>query len=176
MNLKDTVEELARTAAGMQLTDLRRVVTDLRPDTGEVEPYVQFSADRYARNLVHRTDDFETLVLCWKPGQRSPLHDHANSLCSVYVYEGSMSTDNFQRTTSGHIRPDFSEDGKPGTVLSIQGKEIHQVSNLDETENLVSIHFYLAPLENYYIYSLTSRDFESYSPGYTRRFSFGSGI
>ena len=176
MNLEDTVEELTHTASQMQLPDLRRLIMDLRPDSGEVEPFIQFSADRYSRNLVHRTDDFEALVLCWKPGQRSPLHDHATSLCSVYVYEGSLSADNFLRTTSGHVRPDFSEDGKPGTVLSIQKEEIHQVSNFEETENLVSLHFYLAPLENYYIYSLTSTEFESYSPGYTRKFSFGSGI
>jgi|ETNmetMinimDraft_23_1059889.scaffolds.fasta_scaffold364846_1 hypothetical protein len=56
------------------------------------------------------------------------------------------------------------------------GEEIHQVSNLDETENLVSLHFYLAPLESYSTYSLTSQEFENYTLGYSRKFSFGGGI
>ncbi len=176
MNLKETVEELRVRAAAMELLDLRRLIGDLRPGPDEVEPFVHFSDDKYSRNLVSRTDDFEVLILCWKPGQRSPLHDHADSLCSVYIYDGIMSADNYLRTPAGHLRPDYSEEGNPGVVMSIQKEEIHQVSNLDEDRNLVSVHFYLAPLENYYIYSLTSSEFENYSPGYTRVYSFGGGI
>ena len=176
MNLKETIQELGVRAAEMELPDLRRLIENLRPQPEEVEPFVQFADNKYARNLVNRSDQFEVLVLCWKAGQRSPVHDHANSLCSVYVYEGIMSADNYVRTPAGHVRPDYSEEGTPGTVISIQKEEIHQMSNLDADRNLVSVHFYLAPLKNYHIYSLTSSEFESYSPDYTRVYSFGGGI
>ena len=176
MTLEDTIAELGQTAGTMKLPDLRRLVLDLRPGEGEVEPFVRFTDDRYARNLVHRSEKFETLVLCWKPGQRSPIHDHADSLCAVYVHDGVMSNDSYLRTPAGHVRPDVAEDGGRGTVFSIQKDEMHQVSNLDSSKHLVSIHFYLTPLENFKVYSLMSSKWETYDVPYNRVFSFGGGI
>ena len=40
---------------------------------------IAFASDAYARNLVCRTPFFELLVLCWRPGQESTIHDHARS-------------------------------------------------------------------------------------------------
>ena len=83
MNLSAALEELTHKAKEMRLPDLRRFISDLKPEKREIEPYIQFTDDRYARNLVYKTPDFECLVLCWLPGQRSPIHDHGNSICTV---------------------------------------------------------------------------------------------
>src|ERR1043166_9339606 len=82
-----------------------------------------------------------------------------------------LSADNYRKTAGGHIRADYSEDFKPGSVLSIQTTEIHQVSNLQSSADLVSVHFYLCPLENNYVYSVMQPTFEAYRPGYTRVFT-----
>src|SRR5688572_15237438 len=144
MNLVSALDELKRSARGMKLPDLRRFILDLKPERSEIEPYIQFSDTRYARNLVHKSNDFECLVLCWKPGQRSPIHDHGSSICTVYTWDGVLSADNYLKTAAGHVRADYSEDFKPGSVLSIQTSEIHQVSNLQGSNDMVSVHFYLA--------------------------------
>src|SRR4029077_6063209 len=146
MNLSHTIEELKCTAKDLLLPDLRRVISNLKPDRGEVEPYLQFSDERYSRNLVYKCEDFECLVLCWRPGQRSPIHDHANSICAVYTVDGLLSSDNYRKMGNGHIRADYSEDFKPGSVLSIQTTEIHQVSNLQDSTDLISLHLYRRPL------------------------------
>ena len=130
MNLVAAIEELKHTAKGMRLPDLRRFILNLKPEPAEIQPYVQFAENHYARNLVYKTPDFECLVLCWRPGQRSPIHDHASSLCAVYTVDGVLSADNYRKMGNGHIRADYSEDFRPGSVLSIQTTEIHQVSNL----------------------------------------------
>ena len=176
MNLAATIEELKHTAREMKLPDLRRLIQNLTPAPGEITPYRQFAENHYARNLVYKSRDFEVLVLCWRAGQRSPIHDHGSSICTVYTVEGMLSSDNYRRSSSGHIRADYSEDFKPGSVLSIQTTEIHQVSNLHESEELVSLHFYLAPLENNYVYSVMQPTFEVYRPGYTRVFMHADGI
>src|SRR5215510_10942303 len=168
MNLADTIEELKQAAKGLRLPDLRRVISNLKPDRGEIEPYIQFSDERYSRNLVYKTDDFECLVLCWKPGQRSPIHDHANSICGVYTIDGLLSADNYKKTANGYIRSDYSEDFKPGELLTIQTTEIHQVSNLQDSSELISLHFYLGPLENSYLYSVTDATYQLYPRTYTR--------
>jgi len=176
MNLAGTIEELKESAKMLKLPDLRRLISDLKPEPGEIGPYIQFSDNHYARNLVYKTPDFETLVLCWRSGQRSPIHDHGNSICTVYVVDGILSADNYRKTAGGHIRADYSEDLKPGSVLSIQTSEIHQVSNLQGSVDLISLHFYLAPLENNYVYSVMQPTFEAYRPGYTRVFKHADGI
>jgi hypothetical protein len=62
---------------------------------------------------------------------------------------------------------------RPGDVLTIQTTEIHQVSNLDDTKDLISLHFYLGPLENSYLYSVQQPIHELYQRSYTRVFTIG---
>ena len=50
-----------------------------------IQSRVCFVAEGYARNLVCRTPSFELLVLCWRPGQESTIHDHADSLNAITV-------------------------------------------------------------------------------------------
>jgi cysteine dioxygenase len=176
MNLIATIEELKHTAKELRLPDLRRLISKLKPEEGEIDRFLHFTDNRYARNLVYKTPDFECLVLCWKPGQRSPIHDHAASICTVYTVAGVLSADNYRKMANGHVRVDYSEDFKPGAVLSIQTSEIHQVSNLQDSSNLVSIHFYLAPLENSFLYSVMDATQEDYRRKYTRVFTLADGI
>ena len=176
MNLVAAIEELKHKAREMKLPDLRRFISNLKPDSAEIERYIHFTDNRYARNLVYKTTEFECLVLCWRPGQRSPIHDHGTSICTVYTLEGTLSADNYIKTANGHIRADYSEDFKPGSVLSIQTTEIHQVSNLQDSANLVSLHFYLGPLENSFLYSVQQPVYEPYQRSYTRVFTLADGI
>lgn len=176
MNIADTIEELKHTAKDLRLPDLRRVILNLKLDFAEISPYIQFTENHYARNLVYKTPDFEVLLLCWRAGQRSPIHDHGSSICTVYTVNGVLSADNYRKTAGGHVRADYSEDFKPGSVLSIQTTEIHQVSNLQDSSDLISLHFYLSPLENNFVYSVLQPSFEAYRPGYTRVFMHADGI
>jgi cysteine dioxygenase len=176
MDLATAIEELKHKAKEMTLPDLRRFISDLKPERAEIERYIQFAENRYARNLIYKMEDFECLVLCWRPGQRSPIHDHGNSICTVYTVSGTLSADNYRKTATGHIRADYSEDFKPGSVLSIQTTEIHQVSNLQDSENLISLHFYLGPLESSFLYSVQQPIYELYQRTYTRVFKLADGI
>jgi cysteine dioxygenase len=176
MNLVAAIDELKNRAGEMNLPDLRRFISKLQPDRQEIEPYLHFTSEKYARNLVYKCSGFECLVLCWKPGQRSPIHDHANSICAVYTLDGTLSADNYRKMSNGHIRADFSEDFNPGSVLTIQTTEIHQVSNLHDTADLVSLHFYLGPLENSFLYSVQQPIHEIYQRTYTRVFTLADGI
>jgi cysteine dioxygenase len=176
MNLISAIDELRHKAPEMTLPGLRRFISQLKPERPELERYIHFTSERYARNLVYKCDSFECLVLCWKPGQRSPIHDHANSICAVYTIDGVLSADNYRKMANSHIRADYSEDFKPGSVLSIQTTEIHQVSNLQDGADLISLHFYLGPLENSFLYSVQQPVHELYQRTYTRVFTLADGI
>ncbi|MHC5544394.1 cupin domain-containing protein, partial [Singulisphaera rosea] len=44
-----------------------------------------FDERAYHRAAIYRAEHFEALVLCWRGGQCSPIHDHTGSSCAVRV-------------------------------------------------------------------------------------------
>ena len=55
-----------------------------------MQPYLGFKAGNYSRHRVMKNEFVEMLVLCWKPGQRTPIHDHNGSHGAVFVHEGIL--------------------------------------------------------------------------------------
>ena len=49
-----------------------------------------YSDERYTRNLIHADETFELMVVCWGPGQESPIHNHAGSNCWMGVLDGTV--------------------------------------------------------------------------------------
>jgi hypothetical protein len=94
----------------------------------------------------------------------------------VYTLSGLLSADNYRKLANGHIRADYSEDFNPGSVLTIQTTEIHQVSNLQDNANLISLHFYVGPLENSFLYTVQQPVHQLYQRTYTRIFTLADGI
>lgn len=43
--------------------------------------FVQWSPLHYTRNLIYDNDAFEIIAICWKAGQSSRIHDHAEAHC-----------------------------------------------------------------------------------------------
>jgi len=54
------------------------------------EKYCFFSDLHYTRNLVCTSEKFELIVVCWKSGQASRIHNHAGSNCWMGVLQGPM--------------------------------------------------------------------------------------
>ena len=139
---------------------LRELVTLLQDlEVGdELERFVRFSDRAYARNLVRAGAWFHLLVLCWKNGQRSPIHDHAGSSCGVRVLRGTALETSFEVAPNGDIYATGSHELSPGSICATQDSDLHQVSNLQAGKaDLVTLHVYSPPLLQMGTYSLTDR-------------------
>lgn len=129
---------------------------ELQVNCDELAEHVRFSSRGYTRNLVASGEWYNLLVLCWKNGQRSPIHDHRGSNCGVRVLRGTMSETLFEFAPNGHIRPTCSRDWPPNSVVGGQDLHVHQVSNLQASNaDLVTLHVYSPPLLQMGTYSLT---------------------
>jgi|SRR5438067_13687571 len=138
------------------LDELAARLNDLDIDCEDVGPYVQFSSRGYTRNLVRAGDWYQVLVLCWKNGQRSPIHDHAGSSCGVRVLRGTGTETTFAFAPNGMVKAVASRDLPPGSVMATQDLDLHQVSNLQAGDaDLVTLHVYSPPLWLMGTYSLT---------------------
>ncbi len=57
---------------------------------------MKFRDDKYARHSIFRTELFDLILLCWKPGQVSPIHNHQGNSGWVRVLRGRMEETHYQ--------------------------------------------------------------------------------
>jgi cysteine dioxygenase len=151
--LLDFLGGLGRPAA---LPDLCSALTKVDVTLDDVRPHVKFGDRTYRRNLVDAGPWHHLLVLCWRNGQRSPIHDHQGSCCAVRVLAGTMTETVFSRAANGLVRADFSHELGPGAIVGSANDDLHQISNLQaDGAELVTLHIYSPPLLIMGTYSLT---------------------
>src|SRR5262249_14343263 len=129
-NLDDLFRYLDDLHARAPLKELIAHMEELEIDCDDVASFIRFSSRGYTRNLVRGGRWYNLLVLCWKNGQRSPIHDHIGTSCGVRVLRGTATETLFEFAPNGHIKALFSRDLPPGSVCGSQDDDIHQVSNL----------------------------------------------
>jgi cysteine dioxygenase len=124
----------------------------------DVADFVRFSDRQYMRNLVRSGPWYYALVLCWKNGQRSPIHNHTGSTCGVRVLRGTLTETLFEFAPNGAVKATFSRDCTPGSILGSVDGDMHQVSNLQAGDaDLVTLHVYSPPLLFMETFSLIDR-------------------
>lgn len=158
LSLAQVRDELLALPQPFQRGAVQDVVERLEPAPGELALYLNFSSSGYTRTQFYGGPLYEILVLCWRAGQASPIHDHAASICSMAVVHGTCSSEVFHLKGYGQGEaPQAGETAKlelagsascgAGQVLTVEGRDIHRISNRDESgEDLVTVHFYLPPI------------------------------
>jgi cysteine dioxygenase len=156
LTLPDFFAELDGFSESVPLDFLTRRLTELEISLDDVRKHLQFGAETYKRNLIHEGPGYQALALCWRSGQRSPIHDHRGSRCGVRVLSGVATETIFEQTEDGWIYATGSRKLGEGQVCWSQDRDIHQVSNLrPRGENLVTLHVYSPALLVMGTYSLT---------------------
>ncbi len=156
LTLEKWFAELDQHRGRIPLNVLTKGLKRLRLDPTAIRPFVQFSSERYRRNLMHEGPAYHALVLCWRNGQRSPIHDHRDSACAVRVISGEATETVFDMTEEGQVFPVRTRRLQEGFMCATQDLDIHQLSN-DQTDgaDLITLHLYSPPLLTMGQYSLT---------------------
>jgi cysteine dioxygenase len=158
--------------------DLTRLLEELSRFTIELDDlseHVHFAENGYKRNLVRSAPNYHVWMLCWKNGQRSPIHSHTGSACVVRVLRGTLTETLFEMAPNGHVKATCSRDSTQGSLIASEDSDIHQVSNLQAGgADLVTLHVYMPPLTRMNTFSLydLSRGQEVWYP----EFSDAAGI
>ena len=116
--------------------------------------YIHFSDERYSRNLLAYGPQFYALVLCWKPGQASPIHDHRGASCGVRVIEGVATETSFELQGDRLVERAVTRM-RAGEVCGSFDDDIHEIRN-DGEGNLVTLHIYSPYLDNINLYDRDS--------------------
>ncbi len=133
--------------------------------TDELQPYIGFKDGNYWRHRICRNEFVEMLVLCWRPGHRTPIHDHNGSHGGVKVHEGRLWETIFNYDAEKGLGYKSARDYAPGAVTGSDIPDIHQLGNPDVSEqDLITIHVYAPPLGVLHTYKPGSTKIDLYTP------------
>jgi uncharacterized NAD(P)/FAD-binding protein YdhS len=114
-----------------------------------------FGKRTYRRVAIWRRSHYEALVLCWRSGQASLIHDHRGSACVVKVVEGCATETRYSRSPCGRLVPLKSESFPAGSVTRCEDADIHQMANLEPPgHDLISLHVYSPPPRDWRTYPI----------------------
>lgn len=143
------------------LDELKSRLDDDSISSEYLADYIHFSDERYSRNLLAYGPQFYALVLCWKPGQASPIHDHKGASCGVRVIHG-VATETSYRWQDGRLVENLVVTMSAGEVCGSFDDDIHEIRNNGD-ENLVTLHVYSPFLDNINLYNLESGEITVFS-------------
>ena len=174
LSLAELIEILDEDSANIGPEDMDDILRRVVVAAADIQQHARFSDLKYARNLVHKTDRFEVMVMCWHSGQRSSIHDHAGSLGGLKVLQGELTESLFDKAPNGMIKSLTSADYGAGAIRVEETALIHQISNLQgDNGKSISLHVYVPPLTRMNVYSLEDPSVKNILPRY---FNSGSGI
>ena len=134
----------------VDLDELKARLDDDSISADLLSEYIHFSDERYSRNLLAYGPQFYALLLCWQPGQASPIHDHKGASCGVRVIEG-VATETSFRWQDGKLVEQSVISMHAGEVCGSFDDDIHEIRN-NGTGNLVTLHIYSPYLDNINLY------------------------
>jgi len=127
-------------------TELQDLMEDIQFDEAEWQKYTLLREDHYTRNLVASKDFvYDLLLLCWQPGQKAAIHDHAESGCWMRVLKGTFTEKRY--VAEGKILKETASDDycSPQTFYINNSQGYHAVMNGPDEVGL-TLHLYSPPI------------------------------
>jgi cysteine dioxygenase len=105
--------------------------------------YVVYNDIKYNRIRIFLENDFEIILICWKKGQRSKIHDHPENGCVLRLLHGKLNETRYTHTSETLTR--ISENKiNIDNISYIKGTiGLHDIEALEDS---VSLHIYSPPL------------------------------
>lgn len=168
------LKTLGRLQQPPTLADISGWIKDVAVTEEDLRPFIGFKSGTYARHRVLRNEFVELLVLCWRPGQRTPIHDHNGSHGAVRVCEGVLWETMFALDDTHRLYYKSAREWSLGYVTGADVPDIHQLGNPEVSgQNLITLHLYAPPLNVLKTYKVGSSEVGCYRPD---EFMDGAGI
>ena len=153
----------------IDLNELKGRLDDETISVDNLAEFIHFSDERYSRNLLAYGPQFYALVLCWKPGQASPIHDHKGASCGVRILQGTATETSFH-WVNGKLVENSVTTMSAGQVCGSFDEDIHEIKN-NGSENLVTLHVYSPYLDNINLYDRETGEITVFSDPMVKQLS-----
>jgi len=94
----------------------------------------------YSRNVL-REDSLECVIIHWPSGVESAVHLHSDFWCYFAVLEGTCENTKYT-LKDGILKENETMSSTVGQIMSVADGHIHKIFNPDESNPLITAHFY----------------------------------
>ena len=165
LTFAELIERLKSQDSPPSLEDINAWLSHVEITKADLEPYLGFKEGNYWRHRVCRNEAVEMLIICWRPGQKTPIHDHNGSHGVVRVQQGLMWETMFTYDNERGLCYKSARECPTGEVTGAGVPDIHQLGNPDVSgQDLITIHVYAPPLGVLKTYKVGSPIVDLYTP------------
>jgi cysteine dioxygenase len=129
---------------GWEISELERFAAEYQYQESDLP--VMFNLEPYTRIVLHRDEAMEVVLICFAAGQTSSVHDHRGSNCVIRVVRGKILETLFEKAGADTLRYALHHYLLPGDVSGLDGEQIHQLSNMDNSGSVL-LNFYSPPFQ-----------------------------
>jgi len=169
MNSKiSSLSNLISRLSGASKEEYKSIGVNLEIPLEDFSPFANWSSEHYTRNCIVREDNFELILLCWEPGQGTPIHCHGGEECWVYVIDGKIKESHYE-VDSDKLKLIAVEEllsGKKSFMSDDLG--YHSLEN-NPHRRTMSLHLYMDPIDDCTVYD---SDTEMFVPRSLSYYSF----
>jgi cysteine dioxygenase len=165
ITFSELVERLNSQTSPPSLEQLNSWLSNVEIFEPDLETFIGFKEGNYWRHRVCRNEAVEMLVICWRPGHKTPIHDHNGSHGVVLVQQGLMWETIFAFDAEKGLCYDTGRECPAGTVTGAGVPDIHQLGNPEVSgQDLITVHVYAPPLGVLKTYKVGSSQVDLYTP------------
>lgn len=156
----ESLEQLLEILPECSGKDYVEIVKDMYIDPKEMKPYSFWSDDFYTRNCLGRNEDYELLLLCWQPGQITPIHCHGGQECWVYLVEGEIEEKRYDIQDNNEIEfRDKMRLSEEHFSYMNDDMGLHSLKNISG-KRAMTLHLYMNPIDECRIVENNTGDIE----------------
>lgn len=168
LSFQGLVQRLKDQTSPPTLEQLNSWLANAEISAEDLLPFVGFKEGNYWRHRVCRNGAVEMLVLCWRPGHKTPIHDHNGSHGVVRVHAGELSESIFAYDEIQGLSYRSGRTCQIGEVTGAGVPDIHRLENAEDSgQDLITIHVYAPPLGVLKTYKVGSPQIDLYTPDET---------
>lgn len=165
LSFQELVQRLSDQTAPPSLDELLSWLANVEINEDDLQPYVSFKDGNYWRHRVCRNNAVEMLVLCWRPGHKTPIHDHNGSHGVVRVHSGLLAETVFKYDEIQGLSYQSGRQCQAGEVTGAGVPDIHRLGNPEDSgQDLITVHVYAPPLGVLKTYKVGSSQIDLYTP------------
>ena len=147
-----SIDELVTALSEGERTKYNNIVRSIELPVSAFENYCSWSDESYTRNCIVDDEKFELILLCWEPGQITPIHDHGGEECWVRIIEGDFRETIYKDDAAGDLNKVKSSVAKANDVTyMIDFMGFHSLENLSNKRSM-SLHLYAKPIRSCNMY------------------------
>ncbi|MCB0736744.1 MAG: cysteine dioxygenase family protein [Bacteroidetes bacterium] len=122
--------------------------------------YATWNNERYTRNCLALQSHFELILLCWEPGNKTPLHCHAEQECWVYGVEGEVTEIRYAPNELNRMQQSNFSQLNGGEMTYMHDRMGYHIIENNSTERAMTLHLYMNPIKKCRIFDVETGAFE----------------